>query len=57
MKSYEMSLSALRPELFRLVPKLEESSEAIILTHNGKPVAVLMPYSEAPPNALIQEKP
>lgn len=49
----EMSLSALRPELFRLVPKLEENAEAIILTHRGQPVAVLLPYSEAPANARL----
>jgi antitoxin (DNA-binding transcriptional repressor) of toxin-antitoxin stability system len=47
-----MSLNALRPELFRVVPKIGEWDEPIILTHHRRPVAVIVPLSDAPADTV-----
>jgi antitoxin (DNA-binding transcriptional repressor) of toxin-antitoxin stability system len=44
-----MSLSALRPELFRLVPTLRETGEVVTLTHRGEEIAVLSPIPRHKP--------
>lgn len=44
-----MSLSALRPNLYRVVPRLAERQEEIHITHHGHVIAVLSPAPERPP--------
>jgi hypothetical protein len=46
-----MSLSALRPALFRLVPALRENRETIEITHRGRVVAIL-----SPPDGILWQR-
>lgn len=48
-----MSLSALRPELYRVVPGLAERQEEIHITHHGRVVAVLSPHDESKRTAWL----
>lgn len=42
-----MSLSALRPELYRVVPGLAKRQEEIHITHHGRVIAILSPAPES----------